>query len=369
VGRRILMLLADEYRPDPRVRKEALALVEDGNKVTILSWDRGHNHKTSSNKEGVEIECVRTRKVRGISRMIFNYPQFFLKALIRSRSLSFDTIHAHDLDTLLLGLTISRLRRVSLVYDAHEHYAEMVASELPQVLVRFLDLIEARMVMRADLVIGASSKIIEYLKPHTSGPSIEILNCIDLVESNEINFEEHDGITVFYGGSLESTRYVDQVAEAVLEIEYCRYRIAGEGPLREYLEEISEREERIQYIGYVSHSELLRSLSDVDLILCLLDPKNENNRIGMPNKLFESMALGIPILVSEGTLSAEVAKEEKCGISIVWSKDEFRKAIEELKRPNRRKTLGMNGKKAAREKYNWGIMKKRLVDAYRSLSP
>jgi glycosyltransferase involved in cell wall biosynthesis len=369
VGRRILMLLADEYRPDPRVRKEALALVEDGNEVSILLWDRGHNHEASSKREEVGIECVRTRKVRGIARMMINYPLFFLKALIRSRKLSFDTVHAHDLDTLLLGLTISRLRRASLVYDAHEHYAEMVASEIPQALVRFLDLIEARMVEKADLLIGASSMIIEYLKPHTNGPSIEILNCIDLVESDEINFEEHDGITVFYGGSLESTRYVDSVVEAVLEIEHCRYRIAGDGPLREYLERISEREERIQFVGYISHSELLESLSDVDLILCLLDPKNENNRIGMPNKLFESMALGIPVLVSEGTLSAEVAREEKCGISIVWNIDEFKKAIEELKQPGRRKTLGMNGKKAAREKYNWGIMKKRLIDAYRSLSP
>jgi len=362
------MLLADEYRPDPRVRKEALALVEDGNQVTILSWDRGHNHERSSSQEGVGLECVRTGLVHGISRMMLNYPMFFLKALFKSRGLSFDTIHAHDLDTLLLGLTISRLRRVPLVYDAHEHYAAMVSSAVPHSLVRFLDLIEARMVRRTDLLIGASSKIIEYLKPHISGPSIEILNCIDLVESNEIDFEEHEGITVFYGGSLESTRYVDQVAEAVLEIEYCRYRIAGDGPLREYLEDISKREGRIQYIGYVPHSELLRSLYDVDLILCLLDPKNENNRIGMPNKLFESMALGIPVLVSEGTLSAEVAKKEKCGISIVWNKDEFRRAIEELKQPGYRKMLGANGKKAARDKYNWGIMKKRLVDAYRTIS-
>lgn len=370
MGCRILMLLADEYRPDPRVRKEALALIEDGINVTILSWDRGHHHESRSEKEGLKIECVRTGKVYGLLKLGLNYPRFFLKAFGSSRKMDFDSVHAHDLDTLLLGVAISRLKGVPLVYDAHEHYAAMVAGDVPRFFVKVFDRLEAWALRYVDLLVTANSKIEEYLLPHLRSPrvnSVVVMNCIDYVDPTPTH-KDHDGIIVFYSGSLESTRYVEDIALATLDIEDCIFKVAGDGPLRPRIEELSKTQDRIIFLGYVPHQELLESMIDIDLVACLMDPSNENNKIGTPNKLFESMVFGIPVLVSEGTLSAEIALEERCGIAINWSEGDFKEAVEMIRDSRMRREMGDNGRRAAREKYNWGIMKKRLVDAYRSLS-
>ena len=366
MGRRVLMLLADEYRPDPRVRKEALALLEDGREVIIISWDRGHNHPESSETEGIQLECVRTGRIGGAGSMALNYPRFLLRSLARSRNLKFDVVHAHDLDTLLLGRLISRFMDVPLVYDAHEHYAAMVADDVPIAAARLFDILEARWVRGVDLLVTASTGIEEYLHPHLHHSSTVVMNCIELPDA-PVDHGDRTEVTVFYSGSLERTRYVDKVATAVMAMEGCKFKLAGEGPLRPDIEEMADRDSRIVFLGYLSHDELLASMSDADIVICLMDPSNENNRIGMPNKLFESMALGIPVLVSEGTLSAEVALEEECGIAIAWSEKAFRTAVDRVRDPLVRREMGENGRRAAMERYNWGIMKRRLVEAYRSL--
>jgi glycosyltransferase involved in cell wall biosynthesis len=360
------MLLADEYRPDPRVRKEALALHSDGHEVTIISWDRLHKHEVRSNMEGMRIEWIRTGKVGVVREVFLNYPSFMIRCLARSRGLDFDVVHAHDLDTLVIGQLISRLRGVPLVYDAHEQYAAMVANDVPPVVGGMFDRIEAICVGRIDLLITVSSMIEEHLRPNLRCPSVLVMNCIDLQDMQVVH-ESHDGVMVFYSGSMEPTRYVERLARAVLDIDDCRYKVAGKGPLRPVIEEMARSNERIIFLGYLPHDELLASMSDVDLVACLLDPSNENNRIGMPNKLFESMALEIPLLVSKGTLSAEVAMEEGCGIVISWSEEEFREAVDRVRDPEVRRSMGENGRKAALVKYNWEVMKERLIEAYRSL--
>jgi glycosyltransferase involved in cell wall biosynthesis len=95
-----------------------------------------------------------------------------------------------------------------------------------------------------------------------------------------------------------------------------------------------------------------------------------NNRIGAPNKLFEAMAAGKPVIVSRGTFMSEVVEREKCGMSVTYgSAEELLGALQKLRDdPDLRESLGANGLRAAREKYNWSVMKQRLLKLYSDLT-
>jgi glycosyltransferase involved in cell wall biosynthesis len=360
------MLLSNEYRPDPRVEKEAEALVDSGAMVTVLAWDRLRSRPQSEQRKGVDVVRVQTRSVNSKSGLLLNYPIFIVRSIRKASSIDADVVHAHDLDTLLIGVILNRIKNVPLVYDAHEHYSKMVANDLPEFVCRFLDRFESSLARKADRVIAANVKIAEYLDPHLQKNAVVVMNCIDLLDVSR-NSPERNETVVFYGGALEPLRYIIEILQACKKMDNVSVRIAGTGTLEPKIKEMSEKSKNVSLLGYLPKERIMEEIGGADLVIALLDPSNENNVIGTPNRLFEAMAVGTPVLVSTGTLSGSIVEEERCGYAIQWSEGEFRRIIAELSVAGVRDMLGENGRNAVRGRYNWGIMKKRLLDLYESL--
>jgi len=364
--KKVLMLLANEFKPDVRVEKEARALTEAGYEVKVLAWDRTHSQ---SNKDyaGLKIEHIRTRKVRGKRSFFLSLPSLYLKMIVAGARSGAQIVHAHDLDTLLPSLVISKLKGIPLVYDAHEHYARMVETDISKPLANILDRFEMLLVPKASLVIAANQKILEYLAPQIKGMSVVVMNCIDLLGVGRKKLEGDGKVVLFYGGSLEPLRYIEETLGAVENDERCIFRIAGRGRLQSLVEAAAARCDRIIYIGYISQKELLKELQNSDAVVVLFNSSNENNRIGTPNRLFEAMAMGVPVLASEGTLSGQIVDQEGCGIAIHWNRNDFSAAIATLTDPKAKQKMGESGTRAATERYNWTEMRKRLIDNYSRL--
>jgi glycosyltransferase involved in cell wall biosynthesis len=87
------------------------------------------------------------------------------------------------------------------------------------------------------------------------------------------------------------------------------------------------------------------------------------------SKILEAMMCGRPILVNEGTSTANKVLEENCGLVVDANNiEEIKKAIIRLRdTPELCEELGANARKAYEERYSWGIMEKRLLDLYRGL--
>ena len=104
---RIVMLLSNGFGPDPRVAAEALALNEVGHQVTIFAWDRSGELPAREDYQGVNV--VRSQIRSGYSRgplQIFKFLDFWRDCRRFLDKLQPDLIHAHDLDTLKVGLDL-----------------------------------------------------------------------------------------------------------------------------------------------------------------------------------------------------------------------------------------------------------------------
>ncbi len=362
------MLLTNEYRPDPRVRKEAIGVLKGGFTPTIVAWDRSGVRPRVEVKEGVKVERVRTLKVDGPLAMILNYPLFAVRSYLRSIADGFEVVHANDLDTLPIGVALSWLKQAPLVFDMHEHYSHMVRADLPGWASTLFDWLERLLMPRADLVITASGRRTEQLNREGLSSLITVINAVEVPTFRATNVNRPNGeLVLYYGGTLEPMRYIEEIVETVAGVHGIRLVVAGNGRLEGFVRKAAIEHDNIEFRGFLPHQVMMKETSEADVVICLIDPLNLNYVDSMPNKVCEAMALGIPVLTSKGTYAGEVVERLGVGMAIDWSEKEFLEAIEALRDEKSRQKMGETGRKLAEEKYNWPRMEERLLSGYQSL--
>lgn len=122
----------------------------------------------------------------------------------------------------------------------------------------------------------------------------------------------------------------------------------------------------VKFLGYVSQHRIGLLLTECQLVYALYDPRLENNRIGAPNKLYEAMMFGKPLLAATGSYMQEVVVRGECGIVANYNDSlEIANTIFFLA-TNRSiaDRLGDNGRKAFRESYSWNISSRSLISCY-----
>jgi glycosyltransferase involved in cell wall biosynthesis len=368
VAMKVIMLLTNTFRPDPRVHKEAKALMGDGYEVTLFAWDRDGKGIQNQNIDGIEIHRIRTVRPIGSIGFVLGMLIFWAKSLLLSRKVAFDVVHAHDFDTLLPAILIARLRGVPLIYDAHEHYSRMIAVDAPAIVTRLIDRLELASVALCDLVIIANPPMVSRFMS-LQGPEVVIVaNCVDLPDRTKLRaHSRHQEVVLFYGGTLEPMRYIEDTIEVVKRTTDAKVVFAGSGRLSELVAREAAQSPKVEFLGFMDWNSLMKKMVESDAVLCLLDPRNENYRIAIANRLCEGMAFGVPVLASKRTLCGDIVDKEGAGIVIEWSPENLVRAIEELRETTRAQEMGMNGRAAAEREYNWKIQKTRLLESYRKV--
>ena len=124
--------------------------------------------------------------------------------------------------------------------------------------------------------------------------------------------------------------------------------------------------QNVKWHGRISYDKALELSAQADVLFATYDPSIPNHRYSSPNKLFEAMMLGKPIIVARNTNMDIIVSKHNCGIIVEYGDE---KELEEalLKLANDlelRKKLGANARKAYETNYSWDIMKSRLVELY-----
>lgn len=280
-------------------------------------------------------------------------------------------IHAIELDTGLIGLCVARLRRKPLIYHCLDPYYSHIPLHWPQFLADWAKRLENRVISAANLfVITDRLRMPQHAGAHPKRvvefPNVPYLDVSGLQKPLSGEF------VVGYIGTLMEGRNLLPIVEAVGELadQGIRLVIGGYGPLEQGISERSREYKNVSYTGWIPYSEVLRLESSFDVFIYTTDPKRESQRWASPNKLFESMALGRPMIVAEGTLAAQRVSAIGNGVIVKYgSKGELQGAIVKLKNDlTRVREMGDKGRREFALNWSWGIMEKRLLDAYGDLN-
>ena len=341
-------------------------------RVDCFLWDRqGDFQPATSNDQVRYVKCnIRAGfyDLATLLKLVLFQGWLFLKLL----TAECDVIHAIDLDTGLPGWLAARLRRKKFVYHCLDPYYAILPQSWPRFLADWARRLENRLISAADLFI-----ITDLLRlPQHEGANprqvVEVANVPTLPQFSPRS-SLAEPFTVGYLGSLIEGRNLTTVIEACGELagEGVRLVIGSFGPLEQLIAERTAQWPNVVFRKWIpSYEKMLEEESTFDLFFHITDPNSESQKWVSPNKLFESMAFGKPIIVADGTLAARRVAAFGNGVAVPYGrKNELQTAILRLKNePGLARGMGRKGRNEFQRNWQPEMIETRLLEAYAKMT-
>ena len=358
-------LMAEETRRPKLAR--ALARKYD---VLAISWDRGQLspqiQKPLNNNEEITLKL----KAPIGSMSLFFLPIWWCYLFSSLMTQKWDVAHVVNFDSIIPTVLAGKIKKKPVIYEILDTYVDQV--KLPDPIREMGILVDKLFISLADAVIIADEGQIGEFRGIPNSKIVPIYDSPEVNGNIICECQKNNVFTLFFAGMLTSARALnlEKVFTAIENIRNVQVIIAGYGDLVETINEwVLKMPEKVQYIGPLSHEEVLRRSAQSDLLFVLRDPIVPVNKYICGSKLLEAMMCGKPLLVNQGTSTADIVQKENCGV-VVDAKEiiEVRDAIIRLRDdPDLCRALGSNAHEAYQKKYSWSIMENRLLSLYEQL--
>jgi glycosyltransferase involved in cell wall biosynthesis len=369
------MLLHKSVVNDSRVRREASALAEVGHAVTVVELDHGARGTLDgfARVSAAPPPWVRRRLPFHAYRLIF--AAAFLARVLRLRP---DVVHAHDAAMLLPGIVGARLTGARLVYDSHE-----LATGVPYrdgSWARFVAAIERLAVPRAALVVTVSDGIGERLQERyrlARRPTVVRNACALPSGAPDGRLRRELGIgdagLVLHQGATARDRGGDVLVAAMRDVPDAHLVLLGDegepGSADELrrLARVAGVAERVHFRPGVPLEHLLALTAEADVGVSLLQDTCENHRLALPNKVFEYVAAGVPVVTSDLPETRRLVREHGIGWTVDPRRPDavaaaLRTALAARGDPELAQRLRL-----AADRLSWASERRRLQAAYEGL--
>lgn len=229
-------------------------------------------------------------------------------------------IHCHDLEPLWIAVDLKMKTRAKLVYDAHELETERNGSRgIRRALSRFQ---EKYLMPYVDHLITVSPSIRDWYAQRYPNKPISLVRNIPQVvgsRSNSVALRKSlqipdKALLFLYLGALNKGRGIEAILQG-FEGPGVRHHVLfmGSGPFVSKIKSYSGRCRRIHYLPPVQPNEVISYARGADVGLCLTEDSCLNHRYCLPNKLFEYLLSGLPVVASNLPDKAQIIRDYKGG--------------------------------------------------------
>lgn len=380
----VVMLLLNPFTHDSRVEKEAATLLEAGYRVSVVAL-AADGLPTRELRAGVDV--IRVRRP--------GWPPLLRFFLVRRRMaqvairLEPDAIHAHDTETLDIAGRAATPLGIPIVYDGHELWLERVRrdrSAAYAALMRwYFARVERRWLPRVAARITVSEPIAEHLRRRYGVADVVVLPNYPMPVDppdppwplrrlpGATGVPADAPIILFIGNATEG-RGIEDLMAAMETLPEAHLVLLGAADQEGYVRPLARRHHlrsRVHVTPRVPTEHVVAYAASATVGMAAIPPVSLSYRYSLPNKLFQCMQAGLPVVASDFPQVRQVVEEAGAGITVdPLDAHAIAAAIRTyLDDPRRREADGARGRVAVRERFNWTAVAPRLVEVYRRLVP
>jgi len=320
-------------------------------------------------KDGVQIRALTQRSSR-LRRVLSSLK--LIRTILKEKA---DIHHFHVPELIPVGL-LFRLLGKKVIYDAHEDLPKNITSKsyLPPwfrpVLSAVINPLEKWAARRMSAVVAATDSIQRRFPGATVLHNYPILEYIPGSKDTPPPRERFRPFVAYFGtimGVLGATEML-AAADAVCGRFPIKLKIFGEFENDAIRSQIVNSSRAVDYGGLIPMADVYHSYAGALAGLVLYHPC-PNHVEAMPNKIFECMACGVPLIASDFPLWRKIIYDQGCGLVVdPLNVSQIADAIIYLlEHPEEAKKMGQRGRELAERKYNWESEAKKLLFLYERL--
>ncbi|HET6558862.1 MAG TPA: glycosyltransferase [Prolixibacteraceae bacterium] len=296
--KKVSLSVINDLVTDNRVHKVSLSLQKMGFEPLLIGRLLPESHTVDRGYP--------THRMKLIFRkgMLF-YLEYNLRLFFYLLSKRVDVFVANDLDTLPANFLASRLKGKPLVYDSHEYFTE-VPELIGRPMVKSVwQALERMLVPKVSAAYTVCDSIADVYREQYKVDFKVVRNlpvCSEL-NSNPVEITKPVGAPkiILYQGALNLGRGIEAAIRAMQFIENAELWLAGDGDLTSELKQLVadlKHDHKVKFLGRLPLSQLSEVTRQADLGISLEEDLGLNYRFALPNKLFDYIQAGVPVLVS-----------------------------------------------------------------------
>lgn len=351
--KRAILSVTNDLYTDPRVDKVALFLTRKGVDVTLVGRRYGDSPT-------LEKRPYKTKRLRLLFRRgwIF-YAEYNLRLFFYLLFKKCDILVANDLDTLLPNCLVSRWRKKELVYDSHEYFCGDVSVVSKPVSLRVWRGIERFCFPKLKTVITVSQSIVDqYEKEYGIRPCLvrnipQVNNYVVTATRKSLGMPEDKTILILQGNSIIENRGGEEIVSAMRYLPDHHLFVVGEGSVVPLLKRMCREMQLSDHITFVPRQtpeNLFNYTALADIGLCMDKDVSANAHFSLPNKIFEYIKAGTPLVVSDLPERARIVQQYQVGsIAPSVTPEAIAEAVKRISNPETLEKYRENCKKAAKE--------------------
>lgn len=368
----IVLIRSNPVRPYPRLEKMAGCLLRRGYGVTVLAWDRETDYEPK--EEELLLGEQRCKIVRiglkgqfsgGFKKNLKGLVGFqkFIYGWLKEHRNEYDVVHAYDLDTGYTAQKAAKRFHKVFVYDIPDYYCD--SHFYTGLLRKTVIFVENKVINEAFATIICT----EEREKQIAGSHPKRLYVVHNTPNVPVRWKEPNSgniVKLAYVGIFGNGRFLREICDYVSKHSEYEFHIGGYGANMEaFFSSLAEQNENIFYYGKVPYQQTLEIERNADILPIIYKPSLNENVYAAPNKFYEALALGKPMIMANGTGMSSVVDEYDLGATIEYNVDSFQQAMDRLiDRKAEWAEIGRREQELYKTTYSWAEMEKRIHKLY-----
>jgi glycosyltransferase involved in cell wall biosynthesis len=372
---KVLISVTSDLVTDQRVNRLACTFKDLGYNVLVI----GRKLRKSSDLPQKRFRSVRFRLLfeKGPLFYIYFNLKLFHFLLVNEAHL----LYSNDLDTLLPNYLASRIKKIPLIYDSHEYFTGVPELENRPVVKGIWKWIEKRIIPKLNNAITVNDSIADlYLKEY--GTPFAVIRNVPMMLMEPVNDDRaalrvqlglpaNQSILIMQGAGINIQRGAEEAVQSMKFLDEVLLLIIGGGDVIPQLKADVKKENltgKVIFIDKLPIKELHKYTKAADIGLSLDKDTNLNYKFSLPNKLFDYIQAGIPVLVSDLPEVRKIVEEYKVGrISPDHNPENLAKMIQAMLNDTEQKLLWEKNARAATLELNWEKEQRKLIDIIKKI--
>jgi glycosyltransferase involved in cell wall biosynthesis len=302
VGKKVIVSVINDLVTDQRVHKTCMTIASMGFDVLLVG-------RKLKNSLPMDTRPYRTHRMRLLfTKGALFYAEFNIRLFLFLLSHRFDVLTSNDLDTLLPNYIAGKIKGKPLIYDSHEYFTEVPELVNRPFVQRVWKFIEKSIFPKLTDVFTVNDSIADLFEKEYGKRPFVVRNIPyggeikKVSDRRDLGLPEAKFIFILQGAGINIHRGAEEMVDAMEYVDDAVLLIVGTGDVIEVLKEKARKTKlkgKIIFKPRQPYNQLMQYTVNSDMGLALDKPNNLNYKFSLPNKLFDYIRAGIPVLASD----------------------------------------------------------------------